>query len=97
MNFPTASTPPRRETRRERPRPYLGIGSTPDRHRIDLAPTQILTPTQSNPIEEEEEYYFPSDSEDSTITPPTPEPLPEIELDENTERLVFNKTGSLFD
>ena len=96
MNFPTAITPPRRE--RVQQRQYLGIGSTPDRQILDLAPQNLYTPPQSNQEqEEEEEIYFPSDSDDSTISPPDIEPLPEIEFDENTERLVFNNTGSLFD
>ena len=113
MNFPTASTPTREE--RQTRRGYCGIGSTPNRGMLDLAPQNIREPENVLPgyttdeifgSDTEEEIIFPSDSEseDSTILPPTHEPLsPSLEsisvelYDEYTDRLVFNKTGSLFD
>jgi hypothetical protein len=113
MNFPTASTPTRVE--RQTGRGYCGIGSTPNRDMLDLRPQNLREPENVLPgytvddvfgSDTEEEIVFPSDSEsdDSTISPPTPEPLsPSLEsisvelYDEHTDRLVFNKTGSLFD
>ena len=109
MNFPTASTPSREESQTRRG--YCGIGSTPNRGMLDLGPQNVRVPENVLPddvfgSDTEEEIVFPSDSDsdDSTIVPPTPEPLsPSLEsisvelYDEHTDRLVFNKTGSLFD